>query len=436
MYNKKTVLIMIKEALKNNPLKNKFVARQPIFDRQLKIVGYELLFRSGSDNFFDELQDQEHASSRALFDSFFLFGMSELAGGKRLFINFTRKLLLSGVTTLLPRELVVIELLETIEPDSEILSVCKELKRKGFILALDDFVFRPEFRMLIEFLDIVKIDFMETKGEERKEIFQKIGRKNMKFLAEKIETVEDFNQAVELGYSYFQGYFFCKPIVFSTQDIPSLKSNLLMLIDKIYQPGINLIEVEKIITRDVSLAYKLFRFINSTAFGLTNEVRSIVHALTLMGFKELRKWISMVVLTQLSNEEPDGLMVDSIIRAQLSKLIAENIGMKERGAEFFLMGLFSLIDVFINRTMEDILRELPISKDIKEGLLEGKGVFGDVLHFVKSYEKGDWDIIFEVSSKLKLDEEIIPELYFNTIVWANALNKNSSKQENLLPPSL
>ncbi|MCP5107350.1 MAG: HDOD domain-containing protein [bacterium] len=413
------------ELLAKSPLKHKFVARQPIFDRQRTVIGYELLFRSGVDNFFDDFTDQDDASSKTLFDSFLLFGMNQLTGGKKAFINFTRNVLLMGAASAFPRHFLVIELLETIEPDPEVLSACQILQRNGYSLALDDFTFEKDLKPFIDFLDIIKVDFLETNRENRKKIigntYLNNKKKKIKFLAEKVETTDDFNQAMDTGYDYFQGFFFSRPVVVSTKDIPSVKSNLLNLLNKIYQPEIKFNEIEQVIKQDVSLAYKLIRFINSPSFGLTVEIQSIMHALNLLGIKELRKWLSLVVLSQLSHDSPEELIVTSIIRARFCELIAENTGMKDRSSEFFLMGLFSLIDIFFERAMADILKELPLSGDIKTALLEGKGIFGEVLQFVKSYEKGDWKEIFGISPRIKLDEELIPELYFDTIVWANAL---------------
>jgi EAL and modified HD-GYP domain-containing signal transduction protein len=408
-------------ALTPGPLKRKFVARQPIFDRQLKVVGYELLFRTGFHNVFDEYCDQDLASSKTLLDSFLLFGLNELAGGKRAFINFTKKVLLSNVVSAFPSDVMVIELLENIEPDRDVIAACRKLKDNGYVMALDDFVYHPQFAPLLPYLDIIKVDFKKTRGFDREKVIEDVNRKKIQFLAEKVESIETFKEAAQMGYTYFQGFFFSKPVVVSAKDMPSLKTNLLRLLDRIYEPEIDFAGIESIVKKDVSLSYKLVRFINSAAFGLPVEVRSIMHVLNLLGVKEFRKWVSLVVLSQLSNDKPEELMVSSVIRARLSELIAETIGMKENSPEFFLMGLFSLIDVFLERTMEDILKDLPLSANVKDALLHGKGVFGEVLRFVTAYEKGNWNTLFDIAAGLKLDEERIPELYFDTITWANAL---------------
>jgi EAL and modified HD-GYP domain-containing signal transduction protein len=406
----------------NNPLRRKYVARQPIFDEHKKVVGYELLFRNGVDNFFNDYAHQDDASSKTLLDSFVLFGMNELIDGKQVFVNFTRKVLLSDAATAFPSELLVIELLESIEPAKDIIEACRKLKESGYRLALDDFKFTPKFKPLMEFIDIIKVDFQECGPEERKNVIQKVNRSNIKFLAEKVETIEDFEEARRLGYTFFQGYFFSKPVVVSTKDIPSKKVSMLRLLNKLYQTETDFKDIEEIIKKDVSLAYKLLRFINSAAFNLSVEITSIRHALNLLGIHELRKWISLIALSQLSHNEPEELMVCSVVRARLSESIAGEIGMNDSSEEFFLMGLLSLMDVFFERPMDEILTELPLSKNVKDALLFKKGAFGEVLKFVISYERGDWESIFDISTRIRLNEEVIPELYFETIIWANALN--------------
>lgn len=402
-------------------LKRKYVARQPIFDENRAVVGYELLFRSGLDNVFKDFSNQNRATSRTLVDSFFLFDVNSLTAGKLAFINFTKTVLLSELATLFPKDLLVVELLESIQPDVHVVAACKRLKQKGYTLALDDFVFRPEFCDLMEYLDIIKVDFVQTRGKERESVVFAMNRPRISFLAEKVESMETFYQAREMGYSFFQGFFFSKPVIVSARDIPSLRTHLLNLLNRIYQPDVDFSEIEAIIKKDVSLAYKLIRFINSAHLSLTHEVQSILHVLNLLGLYELRKWISLVVLSQLSNDKPDELLVSSIIRARFCELTALKLAMTKRSPEFFLTGLFSLIDTFFQRPMEEILAELPLAGDVKRALTRGEGIIGDVLSIACLYERGEWQSIFEITSRIGLDEEVLPELYYETVHWANSL---------------
>jgi c-di-GMP-related signal transduction protein len=295
--------------------KKTFMARQPIFDRRKNIYGYELLFRHGLENFFDETLDKDYASSKVLLDSFLVFDLNDLTRGKRAFLNFTERVLLSEVANSFPKNTIIIELLENIEPTPEIVAACAKLKSKGYLLALDDFQYHPRFKPLIQLADIIKVDFLITRGEkERQDIIKKSGDRVI-YLAEKVETLEEYNQAREMGYTYFQGYYFSRPVIVAGKEIPSHKLNLVQILKEIHQPEMDFIQLGNIIQRDVSLSYKLLRFINSAAFGIPNEIHSIRHALNLLGINEFKKWIPLVLLSQMGSDKPNELMINSLIRA-------------------------------------------------------------------------------------------------------------------------
>ncbi|MCU0289126.1 MAG: HDOD domain-containing protein [Acidobacteria bacterium] len=396
-----------------------FVARQPIFDKYQKIYGYELLFRSGLENFFDQKLDIDFASSKTLLDTLLLFGIDQLTQGKKMFLNFSKKVLLSEVALALPKEQLIIELLETIHPEPEVIDVCKKLKKNGYILALDDFQYIPEYQPLVDLANIIKVDFLATKGSERKEIIQRNRSKNIKYLAEKIESYEEYKEAVGYGYSYFQGFFFCRPLIVSGKDVPSYKLNLFQALQELNQSYMDVKKIEEIILRDVSLTYKLLRFINSAAFGIPSEIRSIRQALLLLGLVELKKWMSLIVLSQIGSDSPEELLVNSIVRAKFCETTAEQTKMKHRKYDFFLMGLFSFIDIFLNRPMAEILAELPITNDIKDALLGISNDLRPVLDLIIMYEQGRWDAVAEISKNLALGSGKILSNYLSAIRWVN-----------------
>lgn len=396
-----------------------FVARQPIFDTERKIFGYELLFRSGLENFFDQSLDIDFASSKTLLDTLLLFGIDELIKGKKMFLNFTKKVLLSEVALALPKETLVIELLETIEPEPEVVAVCQKLKDNGYTLALDDFQFVPEYRPIIELADIIKVDFLLTKGNERRTVIQQSGEGRIVYLAEKIENNDEFKEAVDMGYTYFQGFFFCKPVILSGKDVPSYKLNLLQVLKELNEPYMDVKKIENVIMRDVSLTYKLLRFINSAAFGIPREIRSIRHALNLLGLAELKKWMSLIVLSQIGSDTPEELVVNSIVRAKFCEMLADLTGLKQRKDDLFLMGLFSYIDTFLNRPMEEVLNELPIAADIKDALLGVQNPLRKLLDLIIMYEQGNWEAVSGITEALTLENSKILPNYLTAIKWAN-----------------
>lgn len=397
-----------------------FVARQPIFNKRQEVYAYELLYRSGADKFYSSLNGDQ-ASSEVITNSFLLIGLETLTRGKKAFINFTQNLLENDVATLLPNEYIVVEILTDIEPDEKMLGACKKLKEMGYLLALSNYKYDPIFDPLVALVDIIKVDFLSTDENERKEIIRRISPQRVTFLAEKVETREDFLQAVEMGYTFFQGYFFSKPVIVSRKDIPSFKLTYLKILQEINKPELDFDKIEKLIKRDVSLSYKLLKFINSLGFGFRSEIRSIKQALVLLGKKEISKWLSLISLKGIGENKPDELIVTAICRAEFCELIASRIGLKHRSSDLFLMGMFSLIDAFLDRPLADILAELPISEDIKHALLGGENRFREVYELILSYETGDWDMLSKKASNLDLVEKEVKAFYLRSLEASNQI---------------
>ncbi len=398
--------------------KGTFIARQPIFDRHKRVYGYELLFREGFDNFYKTI-DGDYASSQTILSSFLLFGMDSITGGKRGFINFTKNLLENETASIFPRELLTIEILETVKPTEEIISKCKKLKKAGYMIVLDDFVFFEEYRPLLKIADIIKIDFRKITPESDRVILSLAEEYPVKLLAEKIETHREYQQAVDNGYSYFQGYFFSRPEIIEGKDIPVYKMNFLAILQEVHSRDFEYDHLENIIKRDVSLSYKLLKFINSAAFGFTSKIHSIKQALTLLGIDEFRKWISLIALSGMGNDKPEELVVTSIIRARFAEELALKSGMKDISSDLFLMGMFSLIDAFMDKPKKTILDDLNLDDDIKNALVGQPGPFTDYYKLMLLHEKGEWDPIEPLADRLELDEEVIAVSYLQAVEWAN-----------------
>jgi c-di-GMP-related signal transduction protein len=400
-----------------------FVARQPIFTNRQKLFAYELLFRDSYENACT-CADGDQATSDVICNSFFAIGMNILTGGKRAFINFTENLLKKEIPLLLPKEVVVVEILETVEPTPALIAACIKLKQAGYLLALDDFVFQAKFIPLLDIADIIKIDFLTTIGHDRKKVINDIGKRNIKFLAEKVETRADFEQAVKFGYSYFQGYFFSKPIVLKGNDAPTSKVNqlrVLKVLHELNKENFTFEAIEKFIMYDLALSYQLLRFINSAAFSLTNEISSVKHALVLLGKNEIIKWISLIVMRTVGDNKTDGILVTSLVRAKFCELIARKVGLKSRESELFMMGMFSLIDVFIGRPLKGIMKELPISEAVKGALLGDANEFSLVYRLILSYEGADWPTVTAHAASLGIEEGDIPESYKKAVYWADEI---------------
>lgn len=392
----------------------RFIARQPIFDRRKKVYAYELLFRSGLENFFDGT-DGDAASSRVISDSSLLFGLETMVGDAKAFINFTRNLLLEDSFAFLPRQQLVVEVLEDVEPDPEVIAACQRLKKKGYSLALDDFIYDPKFVPLLALADIIKVDFLQTGAQGRAKLAELFAPRGIRMLAEKVESEEEFKQGLEMGYTLFQGYFFSKPVLISRQELPSSKLHHLRMLKEINRPEMSFDRLGRVISNDVSISYKLLRYINSPYFGVRNEVTSIPQALALLGEDEVRKWASLIALSGVGEDKPAEVLVTCLVRAKFCEQVAERAGEMEQSSDYFLMGLFSLLDTLCGRPLDEVLEELPLPDHIRGALLGAQGRPATVMGLIKAYEQGDWQMVGQAAKQLRISQESIPKMYLDAV---------------------
>ncbi|RZB36415.1 MAG: hypothetical protein SRB2_02240 [Desulfobacteraceae bacterium Eth-SRB2] len=396
-----------------------YVARQPIFKKNKKLYGYELLFRGGMSNVFPDI-DGDTATSKLLSNSFLNIGIDQLTGGKVAFINFTQELLIKKIPMMFPVENMMVEILEDVSPNKEVVSACLDIFRAGYAIALDDFVFKDELKPLIKLAQIIKIDFMLSPIEEIRQLVNMLKGSKIKLLAEKIETYDEFEKALSMGFTYFQGYFFSKPEILSSKEIAPSKITMLQIVGEANKKDCSFDKLEKLINRDVSISYKLLRYINSAFFKRACEISTIKHAIVLLGEKEIKRFISLVTTAELASNKPDELVRTSIIRARFCELLGLNSRNGKDVSELFLMGLFSLIDAMLDNTMGNIMKNLPLSKNIKQALIEAKGELVDYLRFVSFYETANWDQCSLINSKMRVDEDKIPEFYQDAVNWADS----------------
>jgi c-di-GMP-related signal transduction protein len=394
-----------------------FIARQPIFAKQQTVYAYELLFRSGPANVFPEI-DPNQATARVIADSLFTLGLYTLTGGKPAFINLTRDLLLGDYATLLPKTETVIEVLETVSPDAKVVEAVRRLKVAGYLIALDDFVQKPGMEPLLALADIIKVDVLATPPAERRALVQRHAPRGVRLLAEKVETPEAFREAAELGYTYFQGYFFAKPAVMQAKGAPEFRLTYLTLLQEVVKPELDLGRVASIIGRDVTLSYKLLRFINSAFFGLRRTIASIPDALALLGDREVRRWASLLGLACLGANKPAELVVEAATRARFCEGLAKPAGLAHYAEELFMLGLFSLLDALLDRPLEVLLQALPIPSMVKATLLGEGSPLTAVYECVLAYVAGNWTHLAAHMEALNVNEAEIPRRYREAVTWA------------------
>ncbi len=400
-----------------------FVARQPIFNRKKEVFAYELLFRDSLENYYRG-GDEDRATSGVLSHSFLTIGIEELTRGKTAFINFSARLLQEEVPTLFSPDILAVEVLETIKPEQGIIECCRKLKKQGYYLVLDDFVFKEEFRPLLELADLIKVDFLRGTPRERELLYGQLeGYPDLELLAEKVETEAQFKEALQAGYSYFQGYFFCEPIIVSAADVPGFKFSYLNLIKEANKKNADFAKLAEIIKKDLTLSYKVLKLINSSAFGFRERIESIQQALVLLGLNECQRWVTLLAMSGLLEEKPRELMITSLVRARFAEHLAFLMNLQDRSQELFLMGMLSLIDSFLGRPLPVILTQLPLSESIRQALLKRKGDLSTVLELLQQYEDGNWKEVERLAREQNLDPAEISRCYYKAITWTNSFQE-------------
>lgn len=395
-----------------------FVARQPIFDTNKKIFAYELLFRSGTTNGFPDI-DGETATASLLSSSFFTVGIDQIGAGKLVFINFTEDLLLKGTPLLFPPEKMMVEVLEDVTPSTEIINACQELKENGFQLALDDFVYSKKFNDLLKLSDIIKIDFRLTPIDKIETMLANLAPYGCRLLAEKIETYEEFTHAKELGFDYFQGYFFSKPEILQNKDLSASQLGLIQLIAQINTAEFDVDKLEKMVAQDVSITYKLLNFLNSAHFSRVQPISSIRQAISFLGEREFKQFVTLIATSKLAEHKPNELIRASIIRARFLELISEDL--PEDSREIFLLGLFSFIDAMLDQGIDQIVDKLPLSENITTALAKRKGDLYPYIRLIETYEKCNWIGLKYTQKRLGVGNDNITESYVKAIEWANSI---------------
>jgi EAL and modified HD-GYP domain-containing signal transduction protein len=319
-----------------------------------------------------------------------LMDLESLSEGKKLFVNCSRDVIVEREVDLLPADRTVIELLETVAPEPEVLAACRSLSRDGYEIALDDFVWTEDTAPLLDVADIVKVDVLSTPPARAAELAGRLLERGIRPLAEKVETHETFRTLCDAGYTLFQGYFFSQPVVLSAAAVPTHKLQLLALFREISRPELDLEGLEAVIRHDVGLAYRLLRYVNSVYFGFRNQIRSIRRALIMLGHRETKRWVAMIVLTGVAEDRPREVLRQAVVRARFCELLGPALGLGEQRDDLFLMGLLSSVDVLVGRPLGEVLDSLAIDDAITSALVDGRGEMGRLYRFSRAYERGEW----------------------------------------------
>jgi EAL and modified HD-GYP domain-containing signal transduction protein len=393
-----------------------YVARQPILDKNRETIAYELLFRDGPNNTFPHI-NPELATSRLLIEQFLTYQCSCI-NGKAGFVNFSYQSILNQTPVLFPKKQMVIEVLEDCKPSDELLREIKFLKKQGYKIALDDFIPSSAWNRFLPYVDIIKLDIRQISIPKAALLIDKLKETGIRFLAEKVETYEEFDKAQNVGFDLFQGYFFGRPEILEKKAIKPSFNTVAELLTLISEDEIDFPAVEKFIASDVTLSFKLLRYVNSTA-AIKTEISSFRQALAYLGEDKIRKFVSLVALAIVKEGKPEALYNLSIQRGRFCELIMQAMKDNENAGKGFLCGMFSLLGALLDQDLKSIAESLPVGRDIQLALTEQKGLLGDILSLVVSIEKADWHRVIELEQQLNLQGGAVSDAYQRSIRWTD-----------------
>ncbi|MEM7207406.1 MAG: HDOD domain-containing protein [Pseudomonadota bacterium] len=391
---------------------NYYIGRQPIFDANLDLFAYELLFRDTASDSANVVCG-EVATSQVIVNTLTEIGIDNLVGPHKVFLNLTEHFITRPDLILFEPDKTVLEILENVEASEEIIAGVQALRDKGYTIALDDFVYRPDLEPLIELADMIKIDISLLDDATLRETVARIKQAGKKLLAEKVETFDQFEQLKTMDFDFYQGYFFAKPNVISGKKIPGNQLSLMELATKIHQPDIDIDELHDLVSVDIALSVKALRFANSAQNGLRNEVVSLKQAITLLGLATLKNWVAILLMADI-DEKPTELVTLALIRARMCQLLAQEAEI-EKPENFFTVGLFSVLDALLDSDMESILESLPLQKELSEALISHTGAHGSALECAMSMEIADSD----AASFCDIEAPVINDIYLSALKWAD-----------------
>jgi EAL and modified HD-GYP domain-containing signal transduction protein len=389
------------------------MARQPIMDRHAHVHGYELLSRAGPEAVF---RGDGDLATRTMLDNTVMFGLERLTGGLPAFVNCTLESLTEDLVNVLPPSMTVLEILENLEPTPDLIAACRKLKFDGFRLALDDFVWESKFEPLVEVADYIKVDFALTGAEERKKLLKKLNGVAVALLAEKVETQEEYKRACDEGFTLFQGYYFCRPLLMENRKVPSNRLSHVEILQLLRRDSFDWKKLTKLVKRDASLTYRLLRLVNSPMCAVRQEVSSIQSALLAVGEEAFRRIATLAITSELSCNQPAEILRMAIVRGRFCELGAGLCGLD--ATEQYLMGLLSLLPAMLRLPMVELTPALPLRNEIRRALEGAATPERRLLAWLEFHERGDWAACDGVDQAYGLNQDELMKCYAEAMLWA------------------
>ncbi len=408
-----------------------YIARQPILNTDGFLTAYELLYRENETNAFASSLTGTEATVSLVSDAVTVFGLSQLTGGKPAFINFTRQLLMDDFAFLLNPEEVVVEILEDTPVDELLVEKVKALKARGYTVAIDDYTGEKQWDVLIPYIDIIKVDFMLLYNDIARSVLAKrFKRTHIKLLAEKVETVDEYYRAVDMGYSMFQGYFFSKPKMILNKTSQSSNSSFARIMRELNSKKPDFLRIAHAVEQDIGLTYKLLRRINSVQYHRGFEVTNVHMAIVKLGYEEMRRWIMLVAAKNMADAKAEELVKSAFLRATFAERIAKEVpAYAKRSDDAFILGMFSLLDVIMEAPMPSVLEDLPLNEDVRDALLGTDNKMRRLLRFVQAYEAGTWDRQNSAEYGVELAPDKICSIYLDCVVYSDNMFEEAPEED-------
>ena len=398
-----------------------YIGRQPIMDRNQRIIGYELLFRHHATATTAEVSDDLSAGTQVMINTLSNLGTEWLLGDKLAFINIAAPMMQSDFLELLPPERVVLEILETVAFTPELFERGKALRAQGFKLALDDYVPGPDSADWLDIADFVKLDVQDLGPARTAEMVTLLRQHKAKLVAEKVETQGEFKACKNLGFDYFQWFYFARPETLAAKVLNPAHANVLQLLNQV-RNNADVKDIEVAFKRDVALAFKLLRYINSVGFGLSCEIQSIRHAVAILGYQQLYRWLTLLLVTaETSDATPPALMKTAITRGRLTELLGQPFFERQDRDNLFIVGVFSLLDAMLEMPMESVLDKLLLPETIQDALLTRTGMYGPFLGLAEACEGAREDQINAIAESLSIEPDAVNKAHIEALAWVETL---------------
>jgi c-di-GMP phosphodiesterase len=400
-----------------------FIGRQPIMDLKQHIIGYELFFRHSAEAQTSEIEDGFKACINVLKNTTGEMDMTELLGDSLAFMNIDEKMLHSELLEILPPKRTVLEILRTVPASEAIIERCQALRQLGFHIALDNPHLNPDAEPLLAVADYIKIDIQSVKPDRLDWLFVQYNKGAVKLIAEKVESEQEFALCKEAGYQYFQGFYFAKPETLTAKVINPTFDSVLSLLNKVSQDA-DYDEIEAGFKKDAALSFKLLRYINSVGFGLSCEVQSINHALTILGSNQLYRWLTLLMVTAGENATPIALMKTAVTRGRLTELLGEGYFEKKDRDNLFIVGTFSLLDAIVKMPIDEVLDKIQLPEPVAEAILTRQGVYGPFLQLSEACESADDERILALAESLQMHADKVNKCHLAALTWVDTLGIN------------